>query len=277
MKHLTLDELVELGSAGQTSAGKPGSQAGAGRHLDSCADCASSLAKLRAEVAEAVRLEFAVPEPPERDESYGQRVWQAIAPSLPVYESRQPAKWRSWAGLRLWKGLSYAAACALLLAGAFLAGSMWQKRQQQPAVAANQQPAQPQIKQPIVVVVLNDHLDRSERFLVELKHADIETATMGSPLSDQARSLLAANRICRKKAEESNDPALSTALDHLDGLLAEMANQPGGLNSATLAKLQEQMNAEGLLFEVRVLRSRTPKRDASRAAAGNRPSQGGTI
>jgi hypothetical protein len=45
------------------------------------------------------------------------------------------------------------------------------------------------------------------------------------------------------------------------------------LNSAAIARLQEQMNADGLLFEVRVLRSRIPE---ERGAGTNR-ANGGTI
>jgi hypothetical protein len=123
------------------------------------------------------------------------------------------------------------------------------------------------------VVVLSDHLDRSERLLVELKHADAESIEMASPLRDEARSMLAANRICRQNARQQDDPRLATALDRLDHLLEELANQPGGLNVATLARLQSQANADGLLFEVRVLRSQLPEQQA--AATGH--TKGGTI
>ena len=70
-----------------------------------------------------------------------------------------------------------------------------------------------------------------------------------------------------------DDPELANALDRLDHLLDELANQPGGLNVATLARLQNETNADGLLFEVRVLRSRLPDQQA--AAAGH--TKGGTI
>jgi len=124
-----------------------------------------------------------------------------------------------------------------------------------------------------VVVVLDDHLDRSERFLVELKHADMDSSAMDSPLRDEARSLLAANRVARKDAAQEDDPELTTALGHLDSLLAEAANEPGGLNAASIAKLQNEMNTDGVLFEVRVLRSRI----AHRNGTGNIPAKGGTI
>ena len=69
----------------------------------------------------------------------------------------------------LWRGLGYAAACVLLIIGAFFADRIWEQRR--PRVEAVK-PIAPAAKQQVVLVVLSDHLDRSERLLVELKHAD---------------------------------------------------------------------------------------------------------
>jgi hypothetical protein len=166
--------------------------------------------------------------------------------------------------------LGYAAACVLLIIGAFFADRIWEQRR--PRVEAVK-PIAPAAKQQVVLVVLSDHLDRSERLLVELKHADANSAEVVSPLRDEARSLLAANRVCRQDASRIDDPALATALEHLDRLLAELANQPGGLNAATITRLQDEMKSDSLLFEVRVLRSRIPDRQP----AGRIHSNGGTI
>jgi len=261
MKHLTEEELIELycGNGVEDGEGNPAVT----RHLEVCSACLASYAALRSDLGEAANLQV-----PARDGAYGERVWQSIRASLPIYESRPKA----WSGLRLWSTLGYAAACALLVVGAFTAGRIWEHRQQ-PGVAVAKQPPAPQARQPIVVVVLSDHLDRSERFLVQLKHADVESNEMVSPLRDEAKSLLAANRVCRKNVAPADDPALTTALDHLDRLLAEAANAPGGLNATALANLQDEMNADGLLFEVRVLRSRI----SHHSAAGNDHPKGGTI
>jgi hypothetical protein len=145
----------------------------------------------------------------------------------------------------------------LLVSGAFIAGQLWERSQTHPAAAAP--PAAPAPKERVVLVVLGDHLDRSERLLVELKHADVDSAETVSPLREEAKSLLAANRVCLKSAAQGDDPALKTALDNLNRLLDELANQPEGLNSAAIARLQSEMNSDGLLFEVRVLRSRIPE------------------
>jgi hypothetical protein len=240
MKHLVDEELI--GEAYGEGA------AGAAQHLEECGECARAYADLKNDLGELKPLE-----PPALDVAYGERVWQAIAPSLPEYAPRP----RRWPPLSLMqgpmRGLAYAAACALLVAGAFYAGQRWERRNSQTS-AQNKAPETR--RTPIVVVVLSDHLDRSERLLVELKHVDANNTDMMAPLRDEARSLLPANRICRRNAEKSDDPALESALDHLDHLLNELANQPGGLNAAAIDRLKDEMNADGLLFEVRVLRSR---------------------
>lgn len=262
MKHLTEEEMIAevYGEGGNTAAVE--------RHLEDCAECTQAFADLKRDLGDLDRVEA-----PARDGAYGERVWAAIAPLLPVYAKEKRRWWESgWSTNRWMNGLSYAAACALLVATAFYAGQVWERRQhQQPA--AHEEHKAPQTRQPIVVVVLDDHLDRSERFLVQLKHADVDSAQMASPLRDEARNLLAANRVCRKNLAQTDDPELATALDHLDSLLAEAANEPGGLNAQAISRLQDEMNADGLLFEVRVLRSRI----SDRKAAGANAAKGGTI
>jgi hypothetical protein len=147
---------------------------------------------------------------------------------------------------------------------------LWEHRQPQ-ITTAKQSPSE--AKQRVVLVLLGDHLDRSERLLVELKHANADSAEVVSPLRDEARSLLTANRICRQEVKQQDDPALAEALDRLEPLLTELANPQGGLNAAALARLQNEMNSSGLLFEVRVLRSRIPDQQPTE----NSRSKGGTI
>jgi hypothetical protein len=241
MKHLNEEELIEHYYR---------ADADTERHLVRCAACAEAYAALQSDLAAMV-----FPAPPARDAAYGERVWASISTSLPRLETRK----QSWWGLRFLRGLSYASAFALLLACAFYAGRQWEHGHQ-PRIAVVQTPLQsPPAAHPperVVVVVLSDHLDRSERLLVELKHADADSAEMLSPLRDQARSLLAANKLCRQQAKKQDDPALAAALDRLDHLFNELANQPGGLNAASVSRLQDQLNSDSLLFEVRVLRSR---------------------
>lgn len=246
MHHLTEYELVAHAYADdETDAVQ--------QHLERCADCAKAYAAVKSDLDE---MEFAAV--PVRDAQHGKRVWESIADRLPQYESPR----RHWLAGGLWRGLAVSA-CAGLLVFGFVAGRIWEHKRGQPAqtiVASSAQPDKhPDAGHPqerVVVVVLSDHLDRTERLLMELKHADADNAETVSPLRDEARILLAANRICRKNTKQNDDPNLAAALDRLDHLLAALAKQPDGLDSAGIAKLQKELNSGGLLFEVRVLRSR---------------------
>lgn len=239
MRHLTEEELIER-YYGENAED-------AQRHLEGCWECAAAYDALQADLAE-----IEVVEPPARDDAYGEQVWRSLARVLPSKSAPRRLRFQ----MNLWLGLTAATACALLVAAAFYAGRAWEHRQPHPTVANNPQPPEHRV----VVVLLSDHLDRSERLLVELKHIDADDTEMIPGLRDEARRLLAANRSCRQDAEKKGDPATTEALDHLNRLLTELADQPDGLNSAAIAKLQHDMEADGLLFEVRVLRSRLPDR-----------------
>jgi hypothetical protein len=251
MKHCSEEELIDYYY-------REGGQACA-LHLDTCADCAESYAELRNVLAAVPTIE-----PPPRNEAYGKRVWGSLAGHLPARPRRT-----LWLGLGLWRGLAYAAICLLIVAGAFFAGRVWEHRKPPVAAAHAPAPARPRV----VIVLLGDHLDRTERLLVALKHADASNTEMISPLRDEARSLLEANRVCLQNTDEEDDPALAETLDHLDGLLSEIVNQPGGLTPETIARLQKEMRTEGLLFEVRVLRSKI----ADRKTVEHARSQEGSI
>jgi hypothetical protein len=241
MKHLNEEELIEH------YYGEAASPARVSSHLQECRTCADAYAALRQDLA-AVRPSAL----PARDPQYGEHVWQSIRTSLPVYEKQK----RTWLNLNIRKSLSYATACALLVAVAFFAGRQWEHHRPQPAqLAGNNQP-----QRPIVLVVMGDHLDRSERLLIELNHAD--TASL-SPVKAEASDLLSANRLYRESATRAGDPQLTAALDRLERVLVEIVNEPDGSSPAHLARLQKEMNTDGLLFEVRVLRSRIPDQQES--------------
>lgn len=257
MKHLSQEQLVETYYGGRNRVPSRNML----RHLGQCEQCASAYAALEGDLTAVGASDV-----PERPADYGQQMWDRVAPLLALSPApRRPLRAFGWMGSwrSAWRPLSYAAGCAMLLASAFYVGTVWEHQQHLRRVAARLQ-AQPHAPAPpkVVVVVLGDHLDRSERLLVELKHADSDTADV-APLTDEARSLLAANRVFRDDAEKSGDAALTTALDHLDKLLTGLADHPGKLDEAALTRLKDEMNADGLLFEVRVLRSKNPHRNAA--------------
>jgi hypothetical protein len=237
MKHLTEEELVDHYYGEAVNPGDIES------HLHACNVCAENFATLQQDLAS-----IKSPIVPMRDASYGDQVWQSLRNSVPVYEKQK----RRWLHFNFMQGLGYATACIVLIAAAFFAGRQWEHRQRpNTQLASNNQPAQP-----IILVVLGDHLDRSERLLVELNHANDASAVM--PVKAEAQDLLSANRLYRESATRAGDPQLTAALDRLERVLVEIVNQPDGASPAQLARLQKEMNIDGLLFEVRVLRSRIP-------------------
>jgi hypothetical protein len=259
MKHLNEEELIDY------YYGESDSPAAIDTHLRECSECAKNYASLTSD------LSAIVPAPtPTRDADYCAKVWQSIRSSVPVYEAPRKKSWfalhpmlNSWSG-----GLAVAATCLLVIAAAFFAGRLWEHRNTAPSLANNVNGEQG--KQRVVLVVLGDHLDRSERLLVELKHAGPSTE---APLQAEARDLLSTNRLYRESVKQTGDPALASALDHLERVLIEVSNQPAGLSQAKLEELQKEMNTDGLLFEVRVLRSRVQedgdqKRNVAAATKG---------
>ncbi|HEY2858368.1 MAG TPA: hypothetical protein VGJ21_08125 [Terracidiphilus sp.] len=244
MKHLTEEELVEMYYG--TDEGR------ADVHLRECTECAAAFRVLESDLAAMRPLNV-----PERSPHYAEQMWSRVEGALPPHRTRQASTRR----VAFWRTLAYAAGCAVLVAGAFYGGRVYEHQEHlkrvQERAAAHPATAVPKV----VVVVLGDHLDRSERLLVQLKHADAESPELVNPLRQEARELLAANHVFRDDAEKEGDAALTEALSRLDKLLTEVANQPGGgLDAASLDRIRTEMNAEGLLFEVRVLRSKNPHR-----------------
>jgi hypothetical protein len=238
MSHLTEEQLVEHFFAEDTN------RVVAETHLRICSRCEQAYEEISC--ALAVRA----PEPRALEPGYGRRLWQSIQAPLRPY----PATRRNYFS---WPRLALAGACLLALAAAFFGGSLWQASHSHPSTAANSA----QAKERVVLFVLDDHLDRSERLLVELDHAGgkdggPDDSTQAGLLQAEARQLLPDNRLYRQTLGDRIDPIMAAALDHLERVLLEVANSPDSLNSADIARIEREMNTDSLLFQVRVLRAR---------------------
>jgi hypothetical protein len=245
MKHLTEEELIEHYYSEDFY------KAEAEMHLQACKRCAQAYEEL-GKFLGSVRA----PEAPARDSDYGARVWQAIGGSLQPYQPKKKLSYFRW------PQLAYAAACLLFLAGAFVAGRMWEHAHAKPLLASAPQ----QSKERVVLFVLDNHLDRSERLLVQLNHAGAEEENAGLPLQAEARQLLTDNRLYRQSVAQTNDPLLAAALDHLERVLVEVANSPDALTSADIARIEKEMNTQGLLFQIRVLRTKVSEQQTNAQA-----------
>jgi len=250
MTHLSEDELVELYYGEGAS--------GADVHLKACRECSVQFARVKRslDAIEPVKA-------PQRSADYGERVWQRLQPQLIPYQ-KKAAGWQFWAG---WRAAALLAGCAVVLAAVFLGGRYWERISTKKAIDASN----PQAAQRVVLVVLTDHLDRTERLLVELEHTGTEDRTGHAELQMEARELLASNRLYRVTASHAGDSEVAGALDRLEGVLAEIANEPN-LTAADIERVRKDMNTKGILFEIRVLRSRSSDQES-----GLRTAKGATI
>lgn len=246
MKHLTEEELIEHYYSEDFY------KAEAELHLQACRQCAQAYEDL-GKLLVSVRA----PEAPARNAEYGAQVWQSIQGSLQPYSPKK--KRFSF----FWPQLAYAAACLLVLAGAFFAGRKWEHAHTS-SVAAK---LEPKAKERIVLFVLDNHLDRSERLLVQLNHASADGSEVDQPLQSEARQLLTDNRLYRQSIAHANDPLLNATLDHLQRVLLEVANSPDGLSSADLARIEKEMNTQNLLFQIRILRTKVAGQGTNAQAA----------
>jgi hypothetical protein len=233
MKHLTEEEMI--GHYYSEDFG----EAEAEIHLQACKECAQAYKEFSNLLGSLCALDV-----PLRGSEYGAQIWQSIQGSLQSYGPKRR--------LFYWPQLAYAAACLLFLAGAFWAGRFWEHAHSKPLVATSEQ----QTRERVVLFVLDNHLDRSERLLVQLNHAGGQGNYVDLPQQAEAQQLLSDNQLYRQSAAQANDPLLNAALDHLERVLLEVANSGNELTSRDIASIQQEMNTQGLLFEIRVLRTR---------------------
>jgi hypothetical protein len=216
-------------------------------HVKACAACRDILEDTRRVLKATSDLEE-----PGRGDEYGARVWARIEPRLPKTAGDSAA----WLGAS--RGWLAAAAVLLIAIGAFLAGR-WshdtpQTQTQAPTATRAQhgESATQSIRERVVLAALGDHLDRTERALVELVNADSAGTVDITAEQAWARDLLEANRIYRQSASGAASPALVALLGELEPVLLEIVHSPSRLTADDYDALRARIEDRSLLFKVRV-------------------------
>ena len=249
--HLNEDELV-LHYYGEMT---PGEEQRAAAHLADCAPCHSSLTALQ----RALAAVDAAPAPEPAD-GFERTMWARLEPALP---SRR-AGWFSWLAIAPAR-LALAAGLVVLVAGAFLAGRLWQRGGPEPSVqTAGGAKAAEDVRERVLLIDLGEHLDLSQMMLVELVSAGDETGMDMSAESARAEQLLAANRLYRQTAEATGDTGLAQLLDELERVLVDVSASPGQMSADDIAQVRQRIDHNGLLFKVRVVSSEVRERQKAR-------------
>jgi hypothetical protein len=222
--------------------------ASAEEHLASCGECRAQFETLRDVLALVDQLPI-----PERSDAYGEEMWTRLRWKLGSERRRS----------RVWGTI---AAIAAALALAFAGGILWHARTQQTvpaqqstvAHAAQPTPVQQAAiesasKDRLLLVVVSDHLDSSERMLLELSNADARQPLDVSSESKRAGELVASNRIYRQTAVRRGETRIASLLSDLEPVLVELSHAGSTLSPDEVAALQKRIDSKGLLFKVRVV------------------------
>ena len=252
MKHLSEEQLVLY------HYGEGPHRPAVEEHLAACDSCRADYAGLK-QVLAAVE---AAPVP-ERGPAYGAEVFERLRPRL---NEAQRAGW-SWAEFFPPRRWVLAAAMAVLVLAAFLAGRFW-PHAQSPAAATM---APEKVRERILLVAVGDHLERSQMVLVELVHAQGNGTVDISQEQQWAEELLGDNRLYRQSAAQAGQTGMTAVLEELERALMEIANSPGKIRRAELEQIRRHIEGQGILFKVRVFGSEVREREK---AVAQQPSRG---
>lgn len=220
-------------------------------HLRECSDCAAQYSTIRRVLALVNEAPI-----PDRGEDYADQVWNRLRWKLGS-QRRRRATWVS----------SVAAAAALAIA--FLAGHLWRAEHQTsvPVTASLPRPEargftethtpSPDAQQKVLLFVVSDHLDSTERVLLEVANADPQKGLEIERESRLAGELVAANRIYRQTAAKDGNERIASVLADLEPVLIEISHAGSNLSSDELTALQKRIESKGLLFKVRVIGAQT--------------------
>ncbi len=241
MKHLSEEQLVMIYYGEED-----------GRHLAGCEQCSAEYRRIEAALAHADAFTS-----PARGEGYGREVWARVAPRL---GEREPHGqwWRAWLAPQRW---AVAGAAAALVVAAFFAGRFWPYQGAAPAQPAGKAIAR-EARERILMVAVGDHLERSQMVLLELVNAERGAEVDLSSEQARAEDLVAANRLYRQTAARSGDTAIANLLDELERSLLEIARSPSRLSSDEFEDLRRRIEAQGIVFKVRVIDSKLRQQTA---------------
>lgn len=244
MKHRTEEELIAYRD------GYAKDRAAIAEHLSGCADCRGEMERI--EAVYAAMSAMSVPEPGEEFEG---RLWQKIAPRL---EEKKARWWEDFFAPRRLAALGALAAVTLL---AFYLG-----RKTSPVMPGPEQASNGKVRERVLIVAVGEHLGRSEMVLMELENAPAGQGQKKVNITNaqrRAEDLVEENRLYREAAMQAGDQGMASTLDELERGLLDIANSPDEVTPAQFEAIRKRIEAQGLLFKVRVVKQGLEERKAS--------------
>jgi hypothetical protein len=113
------------------------------------------------------------------------------------------------------------------------------------------------VRERVLVVAVGEHLGRTEMVLMELENAPEQKGQKTINISEtqrRAEDLVEENRLYRQTALKEGDQAIASTLDELERVLLDIANSPEEVTPAAFETIRKRIEAQGLLFKVRVVK-----------------------
>jgi hypothetical protein len=263
--HVAEDDLV-LHYYGELAAAD---EARVTAHISDCRECHDAYRRLQQVLMSVNDTALATPELPD---GFERIVWARLEPNL----QRGHTGWLS----RLVSSpshLGWAVAAVLIAVGAFYAGRLSPRGPEPapttPVTASISAPGSSQLRERILLVDLSEHLDRSQRVLVELVSAEGGGTATLSGERHRAEQLVADNRLYRETASANGDASVVELLDQLERVLVELAASPSNLSPKEMDEVRRRIDSGSLLFKVRVVSSDLrERRKAAMRQTGQRSS-----
>ena len=128
-----------------------------------------------------------------------------------------------------------AAGVAALAVGSFALGRVWDTPASSTRTSADDVRA---VSERMLRSEVEEHLERSQRVLVELVNADDSAPVVLASDRERAADLVAAGRLYRRSAEEMGDAETRDLLEDVERVLVEVANGPDVETSNYLSEVR---------------------------------------
>jgi hypothetical protein len=259
VRHVTDEELV-LEYYGEATAAE---RAAMREHLEACAECRALDRELRGVLA--LVDSQPLPEAPaglERD------IWARLEPHILGAADvgaadvgaafRRPDETDVGAAFRRPRSFwsfelprwALAAATVALAAGSFALGRVWDAPAVPSVESANDARA---VTERLLRSEIEEHLERSQRVLVELVNADDSAPVVLASDRERAADLVAAGRLYRHSMEEIGDAETRDLLEAVERVLVEVANGPEVESSNDLSEVRARISDQDLIFRLRLM------------------------
>jgi hypothetical protein len=239
-------------------------------HVETCADCQALDRELRAVLA------LVDNEPlPDAPPGFEREMWARLEPVVSGFSRTNEVRLKTdttknevrlkadttkedttWSfELPRW---ALAASVAALAVGSFALGRVWDTPTTSPGVST---PDVHELSERMLRSEVEEHLERSQRVLVELVNADDSSPVRLAGDRERAADLVAAGRLYRRSAEEMGDADTRDLLEDVERVLVEIANGPEVESSNDLSEVRARITDQDLIFRLRVVTAEMQARE----------------